>query len=100
MVDGLRVIQKDYEEYLEALQKEKKETRKFISRIDSLAKKNAELGIEVNAEELKFEKTLALEKLDNDIVKTKKVIHRLGKCINIMLENEEDDEPANEDIIE
>lgn len=88
MVDSLRTIQKDYENYLEALQNEKKETKKFISRIDSIAKKNAELGIEVNAEELKLEKEIGLEKLDKDIVKAKKVIHRLGKCISIMLEDE------------
>ena len=88
MVDSLRTIQKDYENYLEALQKEKKETKKFISRIDSISKKNAELGIEVNAEELKLEKEIILEKLDKDIVKVKKVIHRLGKCISIMLEDE------------
>lgn len=88
MVDSLRTIQKDYENYLESLQNEKKETKKFISRIDSIAKKNAELGIEVNAEELKLEKEITLEKLDKDIVKVKKVIHRLGKCIDIMLENE------------
>lgn len=88
MVDGLRTIQKDYENYLEALQNEKKETKKFISRIDGIAKKNAELGIEVNAEELKLEKEIILEKLDKDIIKAKKVIHRLGKCIGIMLENE------------
>lgn len=88
MVDSLRTIQKDYENYLEALQNEKKETKKFISRIDNIAKKNSELGIEVNAEELKLEKELALEKLDKDIVKAKKVIHRLGKCIGIMLEDE------------
>lgn len=88
MVDSLRTIQKDYENYLEALQNEKKETKKFISRIDSITKKNADLGIEVNAEELKLEKEIALEKLDKDIVKVKKVIHRLGKCIGIMLEDE------------
>ena len=88
MVDSLRTIQKDYENYLEALQNEKKETKKFISRIDRIAKKNAELGIEVNAEELKLEKEIILEKLDKDIVKVKKVIHRLGKCISIMLEDE------------
>lgn len=88
MVDSLRTIQKDYENYLEALQNEKKETKKFISRIDSIVKKNAELGIEVNAEELKIEKEIILEKLDKDIIKAKKVIHRLGKCIGIMLEDE------------
>lgn len=88
MVDSLRTIQKDYENYLEALQNEKKETKKFILRIDSISKKNAELGIEVNAEELKLEKEIILEKLDKDIVKVKKVIHRLGKCISIMLEDE------------
>lgn len=88
MVDSLRTIQKDYENYLEALQNEKKETKKFISRTDTIAKKNAELGIEVNAEELKLEKEITLEKLDKDIVKVKKVIHRLGKCISIMLEDE------------
>lgn len=88
MVDSLRTIQKDYENYLEALQNEKKETKKFISRIDSITKKNAELGIEVNAEELKLEKEIILEKLDKDIIKVKKVIHRLGKCISIMLEDE------------
>ena len=88
MVDSLRTIQKDYENYLEALQNEKKETKKFILRIDSISKKNTELGIEVNAEELKIEKEIILEKLDKDIIKVKKVIHRLGKCISIMLEDE------------
>ena len=88
MVESLRAIQKDYEEYLEALQNEKKEAKKFLTRVDSLAKKNAELGIEVNADELKLEKEIVLEKLEKDIVKVKKVIHRLGKCIGIMLEDE------------
>lgn len=96
MVNSIRTIQKDYENYLESLQTEKKNAKKFVSRIDTLAKKNAELGIEVNTEELKLENEIKLEQLDKDIVKVKKVIHRLGKCINIMLDGQIDTEHTDD----
>ena len=96
MINSIRTIQKDYENYLESLQTEKKNAKKFVSRIDTLAKKNAELGIEVNTEELKLENEIKLEQLDKDIVKVKKVIHRLGKCINIMLDGQIIDEEEQE----
>lgn len=92
MVNSIRAIQKDYENHLEALQNEKKSARKFIAKIDTMARKNAELGIEIDSDSLKLEKEIMLEQLDKDIVKVKKVIHRLGKCIDIMLDGEINEE--------
>lgn len=86
MVESLRNIQKDYEEYLLALQTEKKGIKKFLAKIDTIAKKNAELGIEVDAEALAKNKQEELINTENEITKVKKVIHRLGKCIDIMTE--------------
>lgn len=86
MVESLRNIQKDYEEYLLALQTEKKGIKKFLNKIDTIAKKNAELGIEVDAEALAKNKQEELINTENEITKVKKVIHRLGKCIDIMTE--------------
>ena len=101
MVNSIRAIQKDYENHLEALQNEKKNARKFIAKIDTMARKNAELGIEIDSDSLKLEKEIMLEQLDKDIVKVKKVIHRLGKCIDIILDgeiNEEADEIITNDV--
>lgn len=86
MVGSLRNMQKDYEEYLLALQTEKKGIKKFLAKIDTIAKKNAELGIEVDAEALAKNKQEELINTENEITKVKKVIHRLGKCIDIMTE--------------
>ena len=86
MIQNLRNIQKDYEEYLLALQTEKKSIRKFLAKIDTISKKNAELGIEVDAEALAKNKQEELINTENEITKVKKVIHRLGKCIDIMTE--------------
>ena len=86
MIESLRNIQKDYEEYLLALQTEKKGIKKFLAKIDTIAKKNAELGIEVDAEALTKNKEEELINTENEITKVKKVIHRLGKCIDIMTE--------------
>lgn len=88
MEQGLRQIQKDYENYLYALQMEKKNIKKFLNKVDSLAEKNRELGIEVDSNILKEEKEAKLQQVEIDIVKAKKVIHRLGKCIAIMLEGQ------------
>lgn len=87
MVESLRNIQKDYEEYLLALQTEKKGIKKFLNKIDTIAKKNAELGIEVDAEALAKNKEEELLNTEIEITKVKKVIHRLGKCIEIMTED-------------
>lgn len=100
MEQSLRQIQKDYENYLYALQMEKKNIKKFLNKVDSLAEKNRELGIEVDSNILKEEKEAKLQQVEIDIVKAKKVIHRLGKCIAIMLEgqiNENVDELNLED---
>lgn len=86
MVGSLRNVQKDYEEYLLALQTEKKGIKKFLSKIETIAKKNAELGIEVDAETLAKNKQEELLNAEIEITKVKKVIHRLGKCIEIMTE--------------
>lgn len=88
MEQSLRQIQKDYENYLYALQMEKKNIKKFLNKVDSLAEKNRELGIEVDSNILKEEKEAKLQQVEIDIVKAKKVIHRLGKCIAIMLEGQ------------
>ena len=64
----------------------KKGIKKFLAKIDTIAKKNAELGIEVDAEALAKNKQEELINTENEITKVKKVIHRLGKCIDIMTE--------------
>lgn len=92
MVESLRNIQKDYEEYLLALQTEKKGIKKFLNKIDTIAKKNAELGIEVDAEALAKNKEEELLNTEIEITKVKKVIHRLGKCIDIMTEEAQIDD--------
>ena len=86
MILNLRNVQKDYEEYLLALQTEKKGIKKFLTKIDAIAKKNAELGIEVDAEALAKNKQEELLHTEVEITKVKKVIHRLDKCIEIMAE--------------
>lgn len=86
MIQNLRNVQKDYEEYLLALQTEKKGIKKFLSKIEAIAKKNAELGIEVDAETLAKNRQEELLNTEIEINKVKKVIHRLGKCIEIMTE--------------
>lgn len=88
MIDSLRIIQKDYENYLESLQAEKKGCKKFLKKIDSVAQKNAEIGLEVDIEEQKLFNEEYLKRVNADIVKVKKVIHRIGVCIDIMLEGE------------
>ena len=86
MILNLRNLQKDYEEYLLALQTEKKGIKKFLSKIETIAKKNAELGIEVDADALAKNKQEELLNTEIEITKVKKVIHRLGKCVEIMIE--------------
>ena len=92
MIESLRNIQKDYEEYLLALQTEKKGIKKFLNKIDIIAKKNAELGIEVDAEALAKNKEEELLNTEIEITKVKKVIHRLGKCLDIMTEEVQTDD--------
>ena len=74
MVESLRNIQKDYEEYLLALQTEKKGIKKFLNKIDIIAKKNAELGIEVDAEALAKNKEEELLNTEIEITKVKTII--------------------------
>ena len=88
MIDSIRTLQKDYENYLEGLQTEKKNCKKFLKKIDSVAQKNAEIGLEVDIEEQKLFNEEYLRTINKDIVKVKKVIHRLGVCIDIMLDGE------------
>ena len=88
MIDSIRILQKDYENYLEALQTEKKNCKKFLKKVDAIAQKNAEIGLEVCVEEQKLINEEHLKRVNADIVKVKKVIHRLGVCINIMLDGE------------
>lgn len=94
MIDNLRSLHKDYEQYLVALQGEKKACKKFLNKIETLAQKNKELGIEIDVEEQMLLKEIELEKINKDIVKVKKVIHRLGLCIDIMLDGEINEEPS------
>ena len=85
MVQNLRSMQKDYEEYLLSLQTVKKKIKKFLSKFETIAKKNAELGIKVDADVFAKNKQELLN-TEIEIAKVKKVIHRLGKCIEIMTE--------------
>ena len=88
MIDSIRTLQKDYENYLEGLQTEKKNCKKFLKKVDIIAQKNAEIGLVVDTEEQKLLNEEYLRTINKDIVKVKKVIHRLGVCIDIMLDGE------------
>ena len=88
MIDSIRTLQKDYENYLEGLQTEKKNCKKFLKKVDTIAQKNAEIGLVVDTEEQKILIEEYLRTINKDIVKVKKVIHRLGVCIDIMLDGE------------
>ena len=88
MIDSIRTLQKDYENYLEGLQTEKKNCKKFLKKVDTIAQKNAEIGLVVDTEEQKLLNEEYLRTINKDIVKVKKVIHRLGVCIDIMLDGE------------
>ena len=88
MIDSIRILQKDYENYLEELQADKKNCKKFLKKVDAIAQKNAEIGLEVDIEEQKLFNEEHLRTINKDIVKVKKVIHRLGVCIDIMLDGE------------
>ena len=88
MVDSIRILQKDYENYLESLQTEKKNCKKFLKKVDTIAQKNAEIGLVVDTDEQKLLNEEYLRTINKDIVKVKKVIHRLGVCIDIMLDGE------------
>ena len=99
MIDSIRTLQKDYENYLEGLQTEKKNCKKFLKKVDAIAQKNAEIGLVVDTEEQKLLNEEYLRTINKDIVKVKKVIHRLGVCIDIMLDGEIV-EKADEVIIE
>ena len=88
MIDSIRTLQKDYENYLEGLQTEKKNWKKFLKKVDTIAQKNAEIGLVVDTEEQKLLNEEYLRTINKDIVKVKKVIHRLGVCIDIMLDGE------------
>ena len=88
MIDSIRILQKDYENYLEELQADKKNCKKFLKKVDAVAQKNAEIGLEVDIEEQKVFNEEHLRIINKDIVKVKKVIHRLGVCIDIMLDGE------------
>ena len=88
MIDSIRTLQKDYENYLEGLQTEKKNCKKFLKKVDTIAQKNAEIGLVVDTEEQKLLNEEYLRTINKDIVKVKKVIHRLGICIDIMLDGE------------
>ena len=88
MIDSIRTLQKDYENYLEGLQTEKKNCKKFLKKLDTITQKNAEIGLVVDTEEQKILNEEYLRTINKDIVKVKKVIHRLGVCIDIMLDGE------------
>lgn len=96
MINGLRTMQKDFEELLEATKKEKQEVKKSIPKLEKLKIQNEEMGIAVEGFTEKIENaTTQLEGYNKEIVKIKKVIHRLGVCINI-LQGEEVEEVATE----
>lgn len=99
MIDSIRTLQKDYENYLEGLQAEKKNCKKFLKKVDAIGQKSAEIGLVVDTEEQKLLNEEYIRTINKDIVKVKKVIHRLGVCIDIMLDGEIV-EKADEVIIE
>ena len=87
MTEQLIQIQSDYKELLTLMQLDKKDIKKKIQKLETVANKNEELGIVVDTEKIKQEYEDKLNQLNVDIVKIKKVILRLDKCIEILEPN-------------
>ena len=86
MLENLISIRQEYENYLEVCKITKKNRKKELLKLEKLNKLNDENGIDT---------TPTMEKLESverefieagkEISKVKKVIFRLGVCINIMM---------------
>lgn len=89
MVEQIRNIQKDYENYLDACKITKKNRKKELAKLERLKSLNEENGIDTTPILDKIENAKnEFNEVDREIGKVKKVIFRLGVCINIM-ENKE-----------
>jgi hypothetical protein len=86
MIENLISIQQEYENYLEVCKITKKNRKKEILKLEKLIKLNDENGIDTTPimEKLESVEQEFIE-TDKEISKVKKVIFRIGVCINIMM---------------
>lgn len=94
MIENLIAIHSDYENYLEVCKNTKKNRKKELTKLERLIKLNEENGIDTTPIIEKYQTVeIELSEADQEISKVKKVIFRLGVCINIMKgDNTEDTE--------
>ena len=86
MIENLISIKQEYENYLEVCKNIKKNRKKELIKLEKLSKLNGENGIDVTPIMEKLESTeKEFIEADKEISKVKKVIFRLGVCINIMM---------------
>ena len=86
MFENLLSIKQEYENYLEVCKITKKNRKKELIKLEKLNKLNNENGIDTTPimEKLESVEREFIE-TDKEISKIKKVIFRLGVCINIMM---------------
>ena len=87
MLEQLVAIQNNYNELLVVMKMDKKSIKSKLQKLETVAAKNEELGIVVDTEKIKQEYENKLNHLNVDIAKVKKVILRLGKCLEILEPN-------------
>lgn len=86
MIENLISIQQEYENYLEVCKITKKNRKKEILKLEKLIKLNDENGIDTTPIMEKLESVeREFTEADKEISKVKKVIFRIGVCINIMM---------------
>lgn len=86
MIENLISIKQEYENYLEVCKITKKNRKKELLKLEKLNKLNDENGIDITPimEKLESVEREFIE-ADKEISKVKKVIFRIGVCINIMM---------------
>ena len=86
MIENLLSTKQEYENYLEVCKITKKNRKKELIKLEKLNKLNNENGIDTTPimEKLESVEREFIE-TDKEISKIKKVIFRLGVCINIMM---------------
>lgn len=89
MIENLISIQQEYENYLEVCKITKKNRKKELLKLEKLIKLNDENGIDTTPimEKLESVEQEFIE-TDKEISKVKKVIFRIGVCINIMMDGD------------
>lgn len=89
MIENLISIKQEYENYLEVCKITKKNRKKEILKLEKLIKLNDENGIDTTPIMEKLESVeREFTEADKEISKVKKVIFRIGVCINIMMDGD------------